>query len=134
MGEFYNQEHVDYLKKIKFEKRLKKLEKKLKNKKIVLYGAGMFFQDLAQVYDLSGLNIIGISDRSFCGENGSKYAFGYPRYDIENVASLKPDYILVGTLNFVDIIEDLERKFAKQIKIRPLIKKPLKDLWKEIWK
>ena len=36
------QEHLDYLKKIGFEKHLKKITKKLKDKKIVLWGRYIF--------------------------------------------------------------------------------------------
>ncbi len=134
MSGLYNQEHVDYLKKIKFDKRLKQLEKKLKNKKILLYGAGTFFQDLAQLYDLSKLNIIGISDGSFNNISRGDTLLGYPKWKLNEISKLSPDYILVSTLYFVNIIEELEQSVDKKIKIRPLIKKPLKDLWKEVWR
>ena len=43
----------------------KKLNKKLKGKTIVIYGSGLLFQKVLSNYDLSELNIIGISDRKF---------------------------------------------------------------------
>ena len=133
MDEAYSQEHLDYLQKIKFEKRLNQLEKKLKNKKILLYGAGTFLHDLLTIFDLSRLNIIGITDRSFKDIQQGETCFGYTKYKIDDIPALSPDYILVCTLNFVNIIENLEQTVNKKTKIRPLIKKPLKDLWAEIY-
>lgn len=130
MTELFNSSHIEYLKKIKFEKRLKQLEKKLKNKRVAIYGAGAFFQDLCKCYNLQNLNIVAISDRSF-NEKGT--FMGFTSCPISEITSFSPDYILVGTINFVQIIEDLEQQFDKSIKIRPLIKKPFIDLWKEIW-
>ena len=130
MSEYFNNSHVEYLKKIKFEKRLKQLEKKLKNKKIVIYGAGAFFQDLCKCYDLKNLNIVAISDRSF---NKKGTFLNFTSCPVSEIMSFSPDYILVGTINFVNIIEGLEQQFDKNVKIKPLIKKPLVDLLKEIW-
>lgn len=134
MDKVYSQEHLDYLKKINFEKRLKHLEKKLKNKKVLLYGAGTFLHDLLTSYDLSRLNIIGIADRSFeRGQDGS-ICFGFIKYTPDEIPALAPDYVLVSTLNSVNIIENLEQSLNKKIKVRPLIRKPVKDLWMEVWK
>ena len=49
-----------YLKKINFDKYIKKLIKKLAGKKAIIYGCGSFFCYINDNYDLSGLNIIGI--------------------------------------------------------------------------
>lgn len=126
-------EYIDYLEKINFGKRLKNLEYKLKNKTVIVYGAGAFFQELSGKYDLSKLNIIAISDKKF-NNHGDKDTFlNYPVCAPDEINSLKPNYILTGTLNSVYLIEDLEKMLDKKIKIRPLIKKPFKELVKEIW-
>src|SRR5574344_1156950 len=52
-----------YLENYNFKKHLEKLNKKLKGKKVVIYGAGIFFEAIHEFYDLSKLDIIGISDR-----------------------------------------------------------------------
>ncbi len=134
MNNYYNIEHIEYLKKIEFDKRLRALERKLKNKKIVLYGAGTFFQDLVKVYDLTKLNIIGIADRTFYNaEDMDKTFLGYTKFNFDDIITNAPDYILVSTLKSVDIIEELNAKVSKNIKVRPLIKKPVKDLWEDVW-
>ncbi len=56
---------IKYLEKIGEKEFLKKLSKKLKNKKILLYGAGMVLDILIENYDLSEFNIIGVSDKKF---------------------------------------------------------------------
>ena len=123
----------DYLKKISFGKRLKKLTKKLKDKKIIIYGTGEFFSEITKNYDLKSLNIVALCDKSFLGHQQDETKFGYTVCSIDEISDYNPDYILVGTLNFVSIIDDLEAKFADKYKILPLIKKPIVDLWKEIW-
>ena len=127
------QEHLDYLKKIGFEKHLKKITKKLKDKKIVLYGAGTFFKVIYDNFDLSGLNIIGISDKRFEEHEDNEEFCGYKVVAPKEMKELNPDYILVGTLKFVRIIENFYEDMFKgsKIKIKPLIKKPLRELWLE---
>ena len=127
------QEHIDYLKKIGFEKHLKKITKKLKDKKIVLYGAGTFFKVIYDNYDLSGLNIIGISDKKFEDHEENEEFCGYKVVAPEEIKDLNPDYVLVGTLKFVRIIENFYAGLfeGSKIKIKPLIRKPFLELWKE---
>lgn len=57
--------HLDYFKKINAQKQINKLAKKYKNKKIVIYGNGIYFQALNENYDLSKLNIVAIADKKF---------------------------------------------------------------------
>ena len=47
------------------QKQIDKLSKKLKNKKLVIYGAGDFAKVLFENYDLSKLNILAVSDKKF---------------------------------------------------------------------
>ena len=88
-----------------FTQQLKKLKQKYRNKKIVLYGAGVFFQSIQNNYDLSGLNIIAISDSKF-----DKYTT--PTFDKElgldkispfNINTLNPDIVLISVLEDVNI-------------------------------
>ncbi len=130
--ETIDQIHLDYLKKIKFEKRLKFLKKKLKNKRLVIYAVGSFFNTICTKYDLSDLNIVAVSDKSFSNVKTGDLLYGYQKCLLSQIASYEPDYILIGSLKFISIIEDLEKYFDNSIKIRPLIKKPLLDLWQEV--
>ena len=47
------------------QKQIDKLAKKFKNKKVVIYGAGIYFQIIKNNFDISKLNIIGIADKKF---------------------------------------------------------------------
>ena len=126
---------IEYLEKINFSKHLKKIEKKLKNKKIILYGAGSFFQTLADKYDLSSLNIIAIADRKFINHAKDETFYGYKVCEPDELVQLKPDIILLSMLKYVHIIEHLEETVLKNhtIKMKPLINKPFIEVWKEIW-
>ena len=55
------QELKKFLEKNNFSKRLNKLNKKLKDKKIIIYGAGKFFRAIVENYDLSNLGTTGAS-------------------------------------------------------------------------
>ncbi len=122
--------HLSFLKKNNFEKQLTRLEKKLKDKRIVIYGIGSFFQTIATNYNLKNLNIVAVSDRTI-SENSS--LLGYPSCPFSSIKDYTPDYILVGTLNYIYIIEELEKKLGKNIPIYPLAKKGIVELWEEIW-
>jgi len=123
------------LKKTNFEKRLKKLEKKLNGKRIVIYGAGSFFQYIIEHYDLSKLNIIGISDLKFVEEqNGEKY-LNYEILTKNKMAEIEPDAVLIATENYMNILEDFAgRIFRKsKTKVYPLVAKSLWANIKQIW-
>lgn len=127
--------HYNYLVKNKFEKNLKKLIKKTKGKNVVIYGAGSLFETAKKYFDLSKLNIIGISDMKFANHKENEECFGYKVYSIDELKDLKPDYILVATKFYINIIENFYYETFKntKIKIKALIKKPFLTLWKEIW-
>lgn len=131
-----NTEFTDYLKKIKFGKHLESLSKKLKNKKVIIYGTGLFFQEINENYNLKKLNVIAVSDKKFQTHKENECFLGYPVCSPNGIIGKNPDYILVATRYFVDIIDDLEKDFKQnqQIRIRPLVKKPFMELFKEIWK
>lgn len=125
-----------YLEMYNFEKHLKKMNKKLKNEKIVLYGSGVFFEVINEYYDLSELNIIGISDRRFVNHAQDERFLDYTMLAPEEIKGVNPDYVLVTTKFFINIIEDLYYNTLKRtkIKIKPLVKKPFITLINEIWK
>jgi ABC-type Fe3+-hydroxamate transport system substrate-binding protein len=112
-----------------YSKQLNRLEKKLKNKRVVIYGIGEFFQTIMRHYDLSKLNIVALSDRNI-SEQGS--FLGYKTCSPSNILEYKPDYILVGTFNYINVIEYLESLYP-DVKIFPLMKKSAGQIWKEVW-
>lgn len=129
------QVNLNYLYEFNFDKTLPKLVKKLKNKSVVLYGAGVFLELIKKYFDISGLNIIGISDRRFENHLENEEFMGYKVYSPEELEELNPDYVLVATKNYINIIESLYYETLKgsKIKIKPLMQKPFMTLVKEIW-
>ncbi len=128
-------ENLNYLFQYNFDKTLPKLVKKLKGKSIVLYGAGIFLELIKKYFNLSELNVIGIADRRFSSHGENEEFLGYKAISPDEIKSLKPDYVLVATKKYIDIIEDLYYNTLKgsKIKIKPLIKKDFWTLVKEIW-
>lgn len=126
---------IEYLEKINFEQHLKKLTKKLKNKKIVIYGAGVFFQTIKQYYDLSKLNIVAISDKKFKNHETDEKFLNYPVCSPAEIKDFSPSYVLIAVRYFLDVMEDLDENVLKGLKIKtlPLVKKPFWELIKEIW-
>lgn len=122
------------LKKFNFNKHLKKIGKYLKNKNIIIYGAGSYFEIIKKYYDLSKLNILGICDQRFEQERDMISFLGYKIYKFDEVISLNPDYILVGTRFNIRLINDyLKEKFKSTNSIiRPLVLKKFITLTKEI--
>lgn len=124
-----------YLEEINFEKQLNRLNRRLKNKKVIIYGTGLLFQLINEKFDLSNLNIIAVSDRKYTPEDEGKEEFGYKIVPMVKMPDYHPDYVLVATLNYIDIIDNFENTFFKgeKTKIRPLAQKGFWALLKEIW-
>ena len=70
-------DNYNFLMKNKFDKTLPKLIKKLHNKKVVLYGAGSFLELIKKYFDISKLNVIGISDKRFSDLETEEEFLGY---------------------------------------------------------
>jgi len=118
-----------FLKKVNFDKQFENLIKKLKNKKVVIYGCGQLFQLINEKYDLSKLQILGVSDYKFSDSDEKQKFSGYKIIPKSKIPNYKPDYILIATLNYTDIIKN----FDYSIKLKPLVKKGLFYDLKEIW-
>lgn len=90
---------------------------------------------IKEKYDLSKLNIIGISDRKYNLEDEGNIDFGYKIIPLVKMPDYSPDYVLVATLNYIDIIDNFENTFFKgeKTKVRPLAQKGLLTLLREIW-
>lgn len=128
--------NLNYLYEHKFDKTLPKLVKKLRNKSVVIYGAGAYFEVIAKYFDLSGLNILGIADKKYEQHEEGETFGGYNALSPKDLKKLNPDYVLVATKYYIGLIEQLYYDFLKgtNIKIRPLCAKSLITLLKEIWK
>ena len=122
-----------YLEKLNFSEQIKKLEKDLAGKRILLYGAGLLFKTLKKHYSLDALNIIGIVDKNFF-ETNEEYFEGYKTYTPDQILELEPDYILVTTKIHIYVVEFLSKNFlfSSKTKIRSIFKKPFNMIVKEL--
>ena len=127
--------HLKILEDVKFENQLKRLNKKLKNKKIIIYGAGTFFEKVLKNYDLSNINIIGVSDSKFAPQQEGEFYLNYKIIPFDKILEYEPDYVLISTLKFMNILNDFRNEvFHKtKIKVLPLVDRPLFDLVKELF-
>ena len=128
-------EHLKFLNSVNFDKQLLRLNKKLKNKTVVIYGTGILFQKILKNYDLSNLNIIGVSDRRFTLDKEGEDCLGYKIIPLGCIEKYKPDYVLVATLKFLGILDNFRNNTFKntKIKVLPLVDKPFITLLKEIF-
>lgn len=88
-------EHLKKYKRINFQKYIDKLAVKYKNKRIIVYGAGDFFNFITKNYDLSKLNIIGISDKKFHNFQNEFY-MNYHAISPCKISEHNPDVIFSG--------------------------------------
>ena len=88
-----------------------------------------------QNYDLSDLNIIGVSDRKYTLEEEGSSSFGYKVIPIDKIVQYKPDVVLIATLKFLSIMDDLKRNTLKglEVFVLPLVDRPFFTLLKEIF-
>lgn len=118
---------LQYFYDINFEKKLKKLTKKLEGKKVIVYGCGLMFSLIQRYFDISELDIIGVYDGRF--KDAEMYEYNGFKI-IRPIDFEKADIMLVSTWNTIDIIENLK---SYKIKKMPFVNKKFKDILKEIW-
>ena len=114
----------EYIEEINFKSQYKNLVKKLKNKKVLIYGAGSFFQYICKNYDLSQLNIVGISDLKFSEEQEGSDFFGYKIVPFSKIKMHNIDVILLAMQCYTKVCMDFEiNEFNEtNFKIIPLAK------------
>ena len=101
-----------YLKLNNAQKQLDNFAKKYKNKKIVIYGAGNYFQLIEENYDLSQINIVGITDLKFASDknlNTTKYLPLAPN----ELKDYDYDIIAMALINDLDIMSIVDEKILK---------------------
>jgi hypothetical protein len=120
---FVSNPYKTYLDENDFSNKLEKLKNNLKGKKVLLYCAGIFFQNIYKNYDLSGFDVVGISDFKFRKAAPEKF-LGFDTITPSEIDKIEFDCILVTTLKYEPVIEELEKlDFAnKNVKIMPLVK------------
>lgn len=125
----------EHLKICKFDKYFKNLVKKLKNKTIIVYGTGTLFQLIQKRYDLSQLNIIGVSDGKYLLEQEGEEDLGYKIIPKDKLEEYDTDIVLIGTQNYINILCGFACGIYKnkKTKILPLVRIPLWKSLKRIW-
>ena len=126
------EEHLKYC---KLDKYFKKLVKRLKGKSIIVYGTGSLFQYIQKNYDLSQLNIIGISDGKYFLEQEGKEDLGYKIIPKEVLEDYDVDVVLLGLQNYIEVLCDFSSTIYrnKKTKILPLVRLSLWEALKKIW-
>lgn len=108
---------IEYLKDNDFDKKYPKLVKKLAGKKIIIYGTGSMFQVIKETYDLSGIDVIGISDMKYTTEEEGNIEFGYKIIPKSKIADYNPDVVLIAAQNYFSILENFVLQTFKDSKI-----------------
>lgn len=124
-----------YLESINFQKQLNNIERKYKNKRILIYGTGLLFSTIVENYDISKLNIIGVSDRKYDNCHKGKCCHGYKIVHFSKIKEQNPDYILISVFHFLPVMYRFKNIFFKntKIKILPFADKSFIALLREIW-
>ena len=125
----------EHLKFCNFEKYLKKLVKKLQGKTILVYGTGSMFQYIQKNYDLSGLNIVAVSDGKYLLEQEGQEDLGYKIIPKEKLEEYDVDVVLLGLQNYIGVLCNFSSEVYKNknTKIYPLVRIPLWKCLKDIW-
>jgi MoaA/NifB/PqqE/SkfB family radical SAM enzyme len=108
-------------------RRIKNLARKYKDKKILVYGAGKFFDEMQNSCDLSKLNITGISDMNFIKSTETYH--GYKAILPADINNYNPDAILISTLLSYNVEKYIRSILPEDshIKIEPILKRRLSE-------
>lgn len=124
----------DYLEKKKAQKNIDKFAKLYDNKKVILYGAGLFAGDLLRNYDLSKLNIIGVCDKKFENSLDGEF-YGYSKLSPLDLLETDFDLLLITTYDDSDIKSYLKKDLLDgeevNFKIKTLIRLSLFEYIKD---
>lgn len=114
---------------------------KYKNKKVVLYGAGKFFEFIKDNFDLSKFNIIAVSDLKFNEFDSPKHLenIGFNVIAPHKIHTLIPDIVIICTEKLIPIMkyfkEELFKNTGKRFKYTSFenSSKAYKELQKIEW-
>jgi len=125
---------IDYLEKKKAQQIIDRLALKPHDKKIIIFGAGLFAGDLFRHYDLSKLNIIGACDKSF-QENPDGDYYGYKKFSPLDLLEADFDILLITEYDDSEIKKYLKKELFQgeniKFKIRTLVKLSLIEYIKD---
>ena len=99
--------------------RVNNIKKNLKNKRVLIYGTGKFFQKIYKDYNLSELNIIGVIDKKYELNDSINKDFDYKVVRISEIYKQNADCILICLEKPLAVKKQLKH-FFKSIKIYTL--------------
>ena len=114
----------ELLKKKNVQKRIDYFSKKYKDKKIIIYGAGMLASILFENYDLSGLNIIAVADYKFT--ESDELFMGIKTISLQDIPKINPDFIILTVLEVNKSIKFINKNIFinnEKILIKSILKK-----------
>lgn len=128
--------YLDFYEQINAQKQINKLAKKYKNKKILIYGAGIMTRILFENFDLKNLNIVGVCDLKFENSTNENF-FSYPAISPNILGEYDFDVIFVNLRNQDRIIKNIKYRKLVNTKnedkeVTSLLKQPLSFLIKQI--
>ena len=107
---------INFFSKQEFKEKFSKIKNKIKDKKLLLYCAGIYFEALNDNFNLKeNFNIQGISDIKF--ENDNETLKNFKKIPIKNILNTDFDYILVLSPNPIPKEEYLINLGVKKEKI-----------------
>ncbi len=123
-----------YLQEINAQKQIDKIAKKYKGKKVLIYGAGSFFDLICKKYDLTKLDIVGISDMKFASDISSNTT-PFRAIAPNDMKDFECDVIIITLLNDLSVAKSIENNILKDSKnkkvpIVPLLSPTFKYLFK----
>lgn len=125
----------EYLEKKKAQSVIDKIAEKYKDKKIILYGAGIFSEDLFRNYDFSKLDILGIADRDFKDHLEGDFC-GYNKIGVYDLLEMDFDLLLITAYDDTDIKDFLKNDLLQgedvNFKVKTLIKLNIFEYTKEL--
>lgn len=126
---FNNKTYAEILNKLDFRTHLNKMKQKFRNKKIIIYGAGILFDYISDNYDLSEFNIVAIADKRFEAAPTDFYK-KFKAIAPNQMKEQKADLILIANTYPVRIKQYLDRTFKNLPPIYFWLNKPF-DLYIE---
>lgn len=126
MTDLYN-EYKNIFEKEEFRLKIEKLKKKLKNKRVVIYSNGVYFEAFSDLYDLKKLfNIVAISDIRYENENIFEFK-GFKCVKPSELKNLDIDAFLIASPNFESIKKYLvlNNFVDRKVLILDIVYKPL---------
>lgn len=122
----------ELLNSLEAEKIIKKQQKKYKNKKVIIYGAGEYSQYIFENYDLSGFDIVAVADMKY-KENSQELFYSHRTISPSQLANEDFDVILLNLLE-----EEAVFKYLKSLKLHKktdiLVKPTLSAYFKHLLK